>query len=191
MSANEIELQRAKLPSQLATINALLNRDPAAAIAPPTAIPPIPAIAPTDDELLHRAAQQNRELQAQRHDIAAKHDAIARAKAEYLPDVGINASTDLAGVTQSLMASVMLPFLRYQAIDAGIRQAEANLHAAEATRRQAGNDLASRIVADAAMLRDLDRQVALYQNTLLPRAHAVINASQTTFSIGRSPVVSP
>ena len=169
LSTNELAMQQSKLPAQLATLNALLNRAPDAPLDPPKAIPEPPAPSQTDGQILQLALAHDRELQAESREIAAKHDAIARAKAEYLPDFGVNVSTDMAGVTQSLMGAVMLPILRYHAIDAGVRQAEANLHAAEAMRRQASHDLASRVVADLAMLHDLDRQITLYQSTLLPR----------------------
>jgi cobalt-zinc-cadmium efflux system outer membrane protein len=84
------------------------------------------------------------------------------------------------------MGSVMLPVLRYQAIDAGIRQAEDNLRSAEALRRQTSHDLASRIVGDLSMVRDLDRQIELYRTTLLPRAKQVIDAGQNTYAGGQS-----
>jgi cobalt-zinc-cadmium efflux system outer membrane protein len=186
ISTNDLHTQQAALPSLLAAINAILNRDPDAPLDPPQAMPAIVELSVSDAAILQRAAEQNRELEAQSHDIAGKHEAIARAKAEYLPDFGVNASTDMAGVTQSLMGSVMLPLLRYQAIDAGIRQAEANLRSAEAMRRQSSHDLASRIVGDLAMLHDMDRQIALFKNTILPRTHQLIAASQNTYATGQN-----
>jgi outer membrane protein TolC len=189
LSTNELKMQQSKLPSELANINALLNRAPEAPLDPPKTIPSLPRIPENDSDILQMAAHQNGELEALAHEIAGKRDAIARAKAEYLPDVGVNVSTDLAGVTQSLMGSIMLPLLRHQAIDAGIRQAEANLHAAEAMQRQTAHDLSARVIADLVMVRDLDRQLALYQTTLLPRARQIIAAGQSTYAGGQSSFV--
>jgi outer membrane protein TolC len=185
MSTNELKMQQAKLPSELATINALLNRAADAPLEVPKSMPVVPELMQSDEDILALAAAENRELQAQSHDLVSKRDAIARAKAEYLPDFGVNASMDLAGVSQSLMGSVMLPVLRYQAIDAGIRQAEATLHAAEAMRRQATHDLESRVVGDLAMLHDIDRQISLYRSSLIPRAQQIISADQSTYAAGQ------
>ena len=149
-------------------------------------MPEFAELSQSDAEIIEMALHHNQEFNALNRDIAGKHEAIARAKAEYLPDVGVNVSTDLAGVTQSVMGAIALPYLRHEAIDAGIRQAEDNLRSAEAMRRQASHDLASRIVADLAMVRDLDRQIALYRTTLLPRAKQVIDAGQNTYAAGQS-----
>jgi outer membrane protein TolC len=80
----------------------------------------------------------------------------------------------------------MLPVLRHEAIDAQVRQARANLHAAEAMHVQARRDLASRVVADLALLRDLDRQITLYEQTVLPRAQRVVAAIQSGYAVGQS-----
>jgi hypothetical protein len=86
-----------------------------------------------------------------------------------LPDFGLAANTDLDGVTRVLAGSIVLPYLRYEAIDAGIRQARANLHAAEAMRRRAAQDLAGQ-AADLSALRHAERQVELLETkVLLPR----------------------
>jgi outer membrane protein TolC len=186
LSGNELAVQAADLLERRAALNALLNRTPDAPLDVPKAFPAYQTLAQDDAEILKVAARQNPELQALALEITGKRGSIARAKQEYLPEFGVNVSTDLAGVTQSLMGSVMLPLLRYQAIDAGIRQATSNLRAAEAMRAQAGHDLAARVVADLALLRDLDRQIALYHDTILPRARQVVTSTQSTFATGRS-----
>jgi outer membrane protein TolC len=185
LSSNELGVRTAEFVRHRATLNALLNRSPDAPLAVPKAIP---VDRPVDDDasMLAAAARQNPELQALALEIAGRQGSIARAKQEYLPEFGVNISTDLAGVTQSLTSSVMVPVLRYQAIDAGIRQAEANLRGAEAMRVQAGHDLAARVVADLVLLHDVDRQIALYQGTILPRAEQLVTTAQNAFSTGRS-----
>jgi hypothetical protein len=186
MAKNEIEADRAKLPQQLAALNALLNRAPEAPLDPPVTLP-APRDLPGDGaDLLALTARNNPELQALAREAAGKADAIRRAKQEYWPDFSINVSTDLAGVTQSLMGAVMLPVLRYQAIDAGVRQAQADLHAVEAMHRQAAHDLASRVVGDLAILHDAQRQAGLYEKTLLPRAQSIVDAMQRTYAAGQS-----
>jgi outer membrane protein TolC len=188
MSRNEAAMRRARFPDYRATLDALLNRPADATPLPvPAALPPLPAaqdVPLADADLLARIADRNPELQALAHEIAGKKDALRRARLEYLPDFNLNVGTDLAGMSQSLMGSVVVPYLRHEAIDAGVRQAVANLRAAEAMQRQTRHDLAARALADLAMLRDADRQIALLDATLLPRARQIIDAAQSAYATG-------
>ena len=186
LSNNALAIQEAKLPQQRAMLNALLNRAPDAPLDPPAALPAPREIPGDGVDLLALTAQNNPELQALAREATAKADAIRRARQEYWPDFSVNVSTDLAGVTQSLMGSVMLPVLRYQAIDASVRQAQADLHASEALRRQTAHDLASRVVGDLALLHDAQRQIELYEKTLLPRAGTEVSSTQRTYAAGQS-----
>ncbi len=180
-SQSEVGTLQARAVRQLATINVLLNRDPTIAIAAPKALPAHVAIPNEDEHLLDLAAENNPELKALAAEITAKHDAIELAKQEYLPEFGVNVSTDLAGVTQSLLGSVMVPVLRYHAIDAGIRQAEDNLRGAEAMRHHLHHELAAHVVSDLAALRDAERQITLLEKIIIPRAQQIISASETSY----------
>jgi len=186
MSNNELAIQNAKLPQQRAMINALLNRPADAPLNPPAALPDPREVPGDGADLLALAARNNPELEALAREAAAKAGAVRRANQEYWPDFGINVSTDLAGVTQSLMGSVALPVLRYQAIAAGVRQARADLHASEAMRRQTAHDLASRVVGDLATLHDAQRQIELIEKTLLPRSGEIVTSVQRTYAAGQS-----
>ena len=64
---------------------------------------------------------------------------------------------------------------------------QADLHACpRAMRRQAAHDLATRVVSDLAMLHDAQRQITLYENTLLPRADNIVSSLQRTYVAGQS-----
>ncbi len=180
-SKNDVETLHAKAVSQLATINVLLNRDPTIPLSPPKSLPAPVAIPEDDEHLLEMAAENNPELKALAAEITGKHDAIKLAKQEYLPEFGVNVSTDLAGVTQSLLGSVMVPVLRYHAIDAEIRQAEDNLHGTEAMRHHLHHELAARVITDLATLRDAERQTDLLEKVIIPRAKQIISASETSY----------
>jgi outer membrane protein TolC len=143
----------------------------------------------SDAELLAAAAKYNPELEALAHEAAANADAIKRAKLEYLPDFNVGVSSDLGGVAQTIMGSVVIPFLRHVAIDAGIRQAEANLRQTEAMQRQTAHNVAARILGDLAMLREAQRQTQTLEKDLIPRAQRIVEASQTAYASGNGGMI--
>jgi outer membrane protein TolC len=136
--------------------------------------------------LVELAAKQNPELMALADEMRGRRDAIRLARLQYFPDFNLSAGTDLMGITQSVLGQATIPFFRYEALNAAIAQAEANLHASEAMRRQAGNDLAAQLVADIALIRDADRQLDLFEHTILPRARQVVNISRSAYETGRA-----
>ena len=87
-------------------------------------------------------------------------------------------------MAQSLLAQATIPFLRYEALNAGISQAEANLRASEAIRRQTANDTASQVVADITSIRDIDRQLELFNQIVLPRVRQIVRLEQTEYESG-------
>jgi outer membrane protein TolC len=186
LSRNDIAHLRSQLPAQQAALNALLNRDPTAALLTPTELPANRSIPYSDEQLLVMAAKQNPELAALARDIQSRRESITLAKLQYLPDFSLSASTDLGGITQTLMGMVTVPLLRYQAINAAIAQAEANLKTSEAMRRQTHNDLDARIVTDLALIHDADRQLDLLNQTILPRARQVITLTRSSYESGRA-----
>lgn len=186
LSLNDLANLRSQLPAQRAALNALLDRSAVDPLAVPTTLPTTRPIDASDERLLAKAAERNPELAALAREIAGRQDGLRLARLEYLPDFSLSASSDLAGVSQSLMGMVTVPLLRHEAIDAAVRQAEANLRAAEAMRRQAGNDLAAAVVADLATIRDADRQLALYERTVLPRARQMVSVSRSAYEAGQA-----
>jgi outer membrane protein, heavy metal efflux system len=186
LSRNDIANMRAQLPAQRATINALLSRPADAPIPAPAQMPAVGPMIDDDRQVLRLAADRNPELAALTEETAARKQTIALARLQYLPDFSLTGGTDLAGVTQSLLGMVTVPLLRYQAINAAVAQAEANLRATEAMRRQTGNDLAAQVVADLSTVRDIDRQLDLFEHTILPRARQVVTIARTAYEAGSS-----
>jgi outer membrane protein TolC len=185
MSRNDAAAMKAQLVTQRAALNALLSRDADAAIAVPAALPATRAMTLSDGQLLQLAAAGNPELAALADEIRSKDKGIELARLQYLPDLSANVGTDLRGVTQTLAGSLTVPFLRYEAINAAVAQAEANLRSTQAMRRQTLNDLNAQVVLDIVSLRDSDRQLELFDRTLLPRARQVVALSRTTYEAGR------
>lgn len=184
MSANDIANMQSQLTSERAAINALLSRPPDAPLTVPTELPSTVSLTYSDGELVELAAKQNPELIALADEIRGRSEGVRLAKFQYLPDFNLSAGTDLMGVTQSVLGQATIPIFRYEALNAAIAQAEANLRASEAMRRQAGNDLAAQVVADITIIRDADRQLALFEHTVLPRAREVVVIGRSAYETG-------
>jgi outer membrane protein TolC len=186
LSRNDIAAMQAQLPVQRAALNALLDRAPEAPIPVPSVLATTRPILESDAQLLALAARQNPGLAVLSREIAGRRQGIELARLQYFPDFAVGASSDLAGVTQGLMGMFSVPLLRHEAINAAIAQAQANLRASEAMRRQAHNDLNAQVVLDISTLRDADRQLDLFDHTLLPRARQVVNVARSAYEAGQA-----
>lgn len=186
LSRNDLASMRAQLPVERAALNALLDRGPDATLGIPTSLPERRAMTVDDAQLLALAAIQNPQLAALARQIAGQKEGIELARLQDYPDFMVGVSSDLAGITQTLAAMITVPLLRQQAIDAAIAQAWADLRATEAARRQTHNDLVARIVTDIRTLRDADRQLDLFEQTVLPRARQVVPLARAAYEAGQS-----
>ena len=186
VSRNDIANMESQLPSQRAAINALLSRPADAPLPLPAELPALRPLIYGDGELVELAANQNPELIALADEIRGRGEGIRLAKLQYVPDFNLSIGTDLMGVTQSLLGQATIPILRYDALKAAVAQAEANLRASEAMRRQAGNDLTAQVVADITIMRDAGRQLDLFDHTILPRAHQVVSIGRSAYETSRA-----
>jgi cobalt-zinc-cadmium efflux system outer membrane protein len=186
MSRNEVERLRSQLRAQAAVLNDVLNRPPGTAVPTPQELPPIHPLLNNDEQILTAAINRNPELAALANELRARQENIRLAKLQYIPDFNISASTDLAGVTQSLLGQATIPLFRYEALNAGIAQAEANFKGSQAMRRQTSSDVAANIVADLSNLHDQDRQVKLFHDTLIPRLTQIVNITRSSYEAGQT-----
>jgi outer membrane protein TolC len=186
LANNQIAMLRAQAASQRATLNALLGRDARAPLNLRREQVASRPVGRSDDEILASAADRNPELAALAAEIRGKADGIRLARLQYVPDFSLNTGTDLAGITQTVLGAITVPVMRYEAINAAVAQAEANMRAAESMRRQNRSDLAARVVDDLSTLRDADRQIALLHDTVLPRARQMVDLSRSAYESGRS-----
>lgn len=186
MSGNDIANMQSQLPAEQAMINALLGRAADAPLPMPSEFPRVRPVAYADGQLLKLAARYNPELLALADENHGRQQGVRLARLQYVPDFNISVGTDLEGVAQSLLTQATVPFLRYEAINAAIDQANANLRATEATQRQTGNDLASQVVSDITTIRDADRQLDLFEHAILPRARQSVDIGRTEYETGHS-----
>ena len=180
-----------------ARLNAALNRPTTELFSLPTDVSFL-AVPLSDEQILERVALNNPELQATDFDIKSARALKERAKKNYLPNftVGVDyiatGESRMPGVADSgdnaLSASVgvTLPIWR-SSYDAGVKEAEAKIHREQYRRDQLLNGFHADTVTALFRLRDAERQIDLYKNTLLPKANESLAATQRAYSAGASP----
>ena len=182
LARNDLENLHAQMPPLFAELNALVGRDPQAPIElPDTALAPRPL--PVDDaDLIALAAERSPELGALSREVAGREEALELAKAEWLPDFGLSFSV-MGSLSQTIGGMVVLP-TRVEAIQAGVREAEWLVQAAEAAREQYARDLAASFVLDLYVLRNAERQARFFEETVVPRAELLEHTAQASAGTG-------
>jgi outer membrane protein TolC len=186
LALNDLTNLKARVPASLAGLNALLGRDVSAPLDLPRELPPARELPYTDAEILAFLAERNPDLAAMAHEVAAGERNITLMRQQYIPDLGLTVSGDLEGITKSIMAMLTTPILRHEAIEASIRQARAGLEASRAARLQAERDLTAETVLMLYDLRAAERQVELYDGTILPRLARMVETAETAYSTGQA-----
>ncbi|HVO76936.1 MAG TPA: TolC family protein, partial [Candidatus Bathyarchaeia archaeon] len=93
---------------------------------------------------------------------------------------------DLAGTAKSIMAMLTAPFVRFDAIRASIAQARAELEASRAMRAQMERDLRASAILALYDLRNDDREIALYEQSVIPRMEQVVGITGASYTAGRA-----
>lgn len=189
LAGNRLESDRAKVAGRRAALNAILNREPAAALKLPEKFPPARPFQGTDPEILERLASRNPELEGLAREVRARKEAVTLMRQEYLPDFGLGVSGDAGGMARSIMGMLTAPFVRYPAIEASIAQSKAELEMTRAARRQMEHDLKAKAVLLLYDLRNTDRQSVLYEASILPQAEMAVEAARAAYAAGRIPAV--
>jgi len=179
-----IQLQENKI-EQLAMLNQLLGRAPDAPLAAPAEIPPIEWPSLDDSQLLALMAARNPELAGLEEMESGGRIAIDRARMDYIPDFDLGASTSLDGGIQSFSAAIMVPLVRYQAINASIRQAQDQLNVTQAALRDARNRLVARVIIDVLAIRNDRTQIDIFQRSLLPQIRQQASVAQMDYQQGQ------
>ena len=180
-----------------ARLNALLNRPTTETFDLPSILTFEP-VNYTDDELLAKVSLHNPDLRATSFEIEAAHRQRERANKNYLPDITLGldyiATGDarMPGVQDSgddaLSATIgfTLPIWRSK-YDAGVKEADAMLRQQQFKRDQQLNTFHAETVTALFKLRDAQRQIDLYEKTLLPKANESLVATQRAYSTGAAP----
>jgi len=188
LARSDLETLRSEVPGRRAELNALLSRGPDAPVAMPLAMDAARPADFADDALLARAADRNPELLALSREVQGRTQAIELARLQYLPDFSLGVGLDPGDWATSVMGMITMPIVRRPAIEGAIEQARADLRAAEAMRRQVGNDLAAQVVLQLYALRNADRQIRLFEEAIVPEADQAARALQGVYATGRIPL---
>lgn len=188
-------LEDRRTPLQ-ARLNAALHRPADAPIAFPAEVRVLP-LTVSNEEVLERIARTNPELRALEREVESAAAAAELAEKDFLPDVTL-------GVDYIATGEARMPGVRGSGDDALIAGLSINLPIAhgkyraaerEARARQRSSalrrdDLLNRYRAEAATalfrLRDAERQIALYRDTLLPKARESLSTTQAAYSSGHA-----
>jgi cobalt-zinc-cadmium efflux system outer membrane protein len=185
LAESDLATLRSRVPGEAASINAILNRDPASPLALPAELPSARAVPYSDDEIASFVSERNPEIKAFAHDAAAREEAVKLARQQYIPDFALSAQGDLEGMMQGLMAMVTAPVLRWEAIQASIRQAEAQLEASRAARQEAQNRLGASALMALYDMRNVERETSLLADTVVPRSEQAVQTGRIQYASGR------
>jgi len=183
LAVNEGHTLEATERQRRAKLNALLGRtDPDATLV--VRMPGPRPLAFEESRLLEHLRERNPELKEHGSEILAAKEALAAARMEWIPELSL--ATSLANATQTLGASLTLPFLRGAAIRGAIAQAEALVAEAEAYRRQMQSDMARDAIVELSLWRDSQRQLELFATTIVPAAEQANSLVRTSYGLGRA-----
>jgi len=174
-------------------LNALLNRPVDSVIPFPKTIPE-EKVSVADEQFIIWLKEKNPELKAIDFEIEKEKVAIERAKREYYPDIMLGIEymdsptpampedNDYAAITGMISVNLPIWFGKYKA---GVREAEARYTSVQKKRIDKENNLIADLKMALYELRDAERKIDLYKNTLIPKAEQSLQATQQTFAVGK------
>ncbi|MGH7786677.1 MAG: TolC family protein, partial [Candidatus Binatia bacterium] len=128
------------------------------------------------------AAHHDAQLQAIVRDAGGRHEALGLAKQQYFPDV--NPFVGLTGSVEQVVGAAITFSTMIPQIQAGIREARANLRGAEATLRQARLDRGAALSAALVALHNSDDQRRLLESHVVPAAAQAADTAERAYAAG-------
>ena len=197
------DLRRSRVDAE-AMLNALLDRDAAAPIRP-VALGARPATE-IDGDALAASGRARPEVQAAQRRIEGAEREMELARRQRRPDFSVGVSwghvlgrRDPAGRAAppvgdgqdvySVMVGMSLPFLRAARYDAAFREAAERSTSARAAYRTTVNETERAVRSTGFRLQSIERQIALFENALLPQAGQSLIATEAAYAAGGAGVV--
>jgi cobalt-zinc-cadmium efflux system outer membrane protein len=181
----EAELSKVHAEHQMmvAMLNGMLGRKPDEPLQLPPGLPDARPVWVDDAQLIAAAVDAAPELSALARDVASRKNALELARMQFIPDVNPMAAFT-GSVSQMVGAMVVLP-TTVPAIRAAIQEARAMLRSTEAMARQARADRGASFVASLYAMRNAEKLVALYRDTVLPKAEQALGSSRQAYAAGQ------
>jgi len=179
-----------------ARINAALNR-PINEVVPWTKEAPHGPLDVSDTEILSWLEESNPELTALHYDIERRRLGIALADKNYYPDITVGltyidtgeargSSVSTSGKDPlAASVSINLPIWRKK-YDAGRKEALARYHSALSSRLDRINMLKSEARMTLYRVRDAERKINLYRDTLMPKALQAMKSTEGAYRAGKA-----
>ena len=182
LAENELASMESEHMSMRAMLNGMLARDAQAPLALPTTLPAPRAVWADDAALIAVAVDNNPDLSRLSREVAGRKDALELARMAYIPDINPMAGFN-GSVSQMIGAMLVLP-TTIPEIRGKIDESRAMLRASQAMLRQARSDRAGSFVAALYAMRNAERQAAVFQETILPRAQQALASTRQAYSTG-------
>ena len=177
-------------------LNAALDRPLDAEIPWPVTIAE-ERLADSNSVILLRLPEANPQLIGMEHEIRKQRQATDLAEKAYYPDITLGvdyidtAGARMGGLSRSGrdpvigMVSINIPIWRGR-YAAQTREAKTRHRAASRSKRELENTLTSRARMVLYRLRDAERKIDLYRDTLLPKAKQSLKVTETSFRTGKA-----
>ena len=200
----KIQVELGKLADQLASLedkkepfvarlNAAMNRPLDTEIPIPLEIDQS-TLTVSDSELVARLKEKNPRLKAMASKVEAAERGMDLAHKRYKPNFSFGATfmetgesvmpaSDSGKDPIALMATLNIPLWR-SSLDAGARASEHSVRASRQQLTQLSNTLEAQLEMVLFQIRDADRRISLFRDTLIPKAEESMRSTQTAYMAG-------
>lgn len=192
MEVNKLNTIRARIPTAVARINAILDRPADAPLARPD-LGDTSAVG-MDPDTLEKLALERQPMLRMKDQAVSKGESDRRlaGKAGW-PDltVGVEymAEREMSDAL-TWMAGVNLPLWRMGSVRAAQREADASIAAAKADRTQAKNETSTMVRDAYTMVATMRSQVTLYRDAVLPQAELALGSARSAYETSGSDFMS-
>jgi outer membrane protein TolC len=178
----ELAALRESRPALVATLRAAAAVEPGRG-DPRPALPDLEPLGASEQEWVERALERSPELEVRRREHDSALAAITVREWARVPSFALSAGI-LGDPIGQFGAAVTMPFLRSTAIEAAVRQADAEASAARALIRQEATDSVARVLSELALRRALEREEEVLAGRLLPRLQQATAVARASWSAG-------
>ena len=181
------EMQKQKIQSIEAMLNAIVGRDVSSPLGRPVELSP--TYSRSMEELLSAAYQNSPEIKSKEKMIAASEAKVKMAQKEYYPDFTINAGYfKRAGEfldMWNLTTTVNIPLFYKTKQRQAVFEAEANLSAARHELEATKFMISSGIRDNYSMYRSAEKLMELYRNGLIPKTYQDFESAIAGYTAGK------